>query len=70
MYGVTPKQTYRPPGDQHRKQRKMLNPVFSIAHMRNMGPYEFITGFLVVNLVFAVPMFYDITRKVTIPSTT
>jgi hypothetical protein len=25
------------PGVQHRKQRKMLNPVFSIAHMRNMG---------------------------------
>ncbi|KAK7040122.1 hypothetical protein VNI00_009927 [Paramarasmius palmivorus] len=25
-------------GDHHRKQRKMLNPVFSIAHMRNMVP--------------------------------
>ncbi|KAJ3512933.1 hypothetical protein NMY22_g15191 [Coprinellus aureogranulatus] len=25
-------------GDQHRKQRKMLNPVFSIAHMREMIP--------------------------------
>ncbi|PPQ65281.1 hypothetical protein CVT26_000241, partial [Gymnopilus dilepis] len=25
-------------GDQHRKQRKMLNPVFSIAHMREMVP--------------------------------
>ncbi|KAF5327121.1 hypothetical protein D9619_004725 [Psilocybe cf. subviscida] len=25
-------------GAQHRKQRKMLNPVFSIAHMRNMVP--------------------------------
>jgi len=25
-------------GDQHRKQRKMLNPVFSIAHMRGMIP--------------------------------
>ncbi|KAJ2915637.1 hypothetical protein MD484_g4757, partial [Candolleomyces efflorescens] len=25
-------------GDQHRKQRKMLNPVFSIAHMRDMVP--------------------------------
>ncbi|KAK1224785.1 hypothetical protein PQX77_012303 [Marasmius sp. AFHP31] len=25
-------------GDYHRKQRKMLNPVFSIAHMRNMLP--------------------------------
>ncbi|KAL0570237.1 hypothetical protein V5O48_011722 [Marasmius crinis-equi] len=25
-------------GDHHRKQRKMLNPVFSIAHIRNMVP--------------------------------
>lgn len=25
-------------GDHHRKQRKLLNPVFSIAHMRNMTP--------------------------------
>ena len=25
-------------GEQHRKQRKMLNPVFSIAHMREMIP--------------------------------
>ncbi|KAJ2919030.1 hypothetical protein MD484_g1462, partial [Candolleomyces efflorescens] len=25
-------------GDQHRKQRKMLNPLFSIAHMREMVP--------------------------------
>nr|BAK09502.1 cytochrome P450 [Postia placenta] len=25
-------------GDQHRKQRKILNPVFSVAHMRNMLP--------------------------------
>ncbi|KAI0698621.1 cytochrome P450 [Cytidiella melzeri] len=25
-------------GDSHRRQRKMLNPVFSIAHMRNMTP--------------------------------
>lgn len=25
-------------GDQHRKQRKMLTPVFSIAHMREMVP--------------------------------
>jgi hypothetical protein len=27
-------------GDQHKKQRKMLNPVFSIAHMREMGSYK------------------------------
>ena len=28
-------------GDQHRKQRKMLNPVFSVAHMRDMGENAF-----------------------------
>ncbi|KAF8955779.1 cytochrome P450 [Flammula alnicola] len=36
-------------GEQHRKQRKMLNPVFSIAHMRNMG--------------MSIPIFYNITYK-------
>ena len=25
------------PGEQHRKQRKMLNPAFSIAHLRDMS---------------------------------
>ena len=29
-------------GDQHRKQRKMLNPVFSVSHMRKMGMYSFL----------------------------
>ena len=28
-------------GDHHRKQRKMMNPVFSIAHMRDMTPIFF-----------------------------
>lgn len=27
-----------PPGEDHRKQRKLLNPVFSINHMRRMIP--------------------------------
>ncbi|KAJ7475712.1 cytochrome P450 [Mycena latifolia] len=31
-------------GDQHRKQRKMLNPVFSIAHLRQMVPVFFGVG--------------------------
>ncbi|KAF8198596.1 cytochrome P450 [Pholiota molesta] len=35
-------------GEQHRKQRKMLNPVFSIAHMREMSTTQF----------------YDVTYKV------
>ena len=26
-------------GDHHRKQRKMLNPIFSSAHMHEMGVY-------------------------------
>lgn len=28
-------------GEQHRRQRKMLNPVFSIAHMKRMIPTFF-----------------------------
>ncbi|KAF6751337.1 cytochrome P450 [Ephemerocybe angulata] len=31
-------------GDHHRKQRKMLNPVFSIAHMREMTPIFYSIG--------------------------
>ncbi|KAJ7475705.1 cytochrome P450 [Mycena latifolia] len=31
-------------GDEHRKQRKMLNPVFSIAHLRQMVPIFFGVG--------------------------
>lgn len=27
-----------PTGERHRKQRKMMNPVFSVAHMRRMMP--------------------------------
>lgn len=31
-------------GERHRRQRKMLNPIFSIKHLRNMTPlfYEII----------------------------
>ncbi|KAJ7158842.1 cytochrome P450 [Mycena filopes] len=31
-------------GDQHRRQRKMLNPVFSVAHLRHMVPLFFGVG--------------------------
>ncbi|KAJ7127137.1 cytochrome P450 [Mycena epipterygia] len=31
-------------GEQHRKQRKMLNPVFSVAHLRNMVPLFYGVG--------------------------
>ncbi|KAJ3559691.1 hypothetical protein NM688_g188 [Phlebia brevispora] len=34
----------RMPGDVHRKQRKMLNPVFSIGHMRSMTPIFYNTA--------------------------
>lgn len=30
--------TYPHPGDQHRKQRKMLLPAFSVKHLREMTP--------------------------------
>ena len=39
-------------GDQHRKQRKMLNPVFSIAHMRRMSMYN---SLLLINLFIDIP---------------
>ncbi|KAL0565641.1 hypothetical protein V5O48_016380 [Marasmius crinis-equi] len=53
-------------GQPHRKQRKVLNPVFSIAHMRDMGKP---TGFMATVLLphtdgkFVVPIFYQITHK-------
>lgn len=52
-------------GDRHRKQRKMLNPVFSVAHLRHMG------GFLgccylaeVLNRLHSVPTFFGVTKQV------
>lgn len=35
---ITSNSYARIPGDKHRKQRKLLNPVFSIRHMRHMLP--------------------------------
>jgi len=55
--------TYPDIGDQHRKQRKMLNPVFSIKHMREMGESLDLTTSLVIILI-VVPTFYGITHKV------
>lgn len=52
-------------GDMHRRQRKMLNPVFSIAHMREMGkrriPFSPICRILTKT---SVPIFYDAAEKV------
>ena len=39
------------PGEQHRKQRKMMNPVFSIANMRNMSAYSLNPGHLFLNVI-------------------
>ena len=53
-------------GEQHRKQRKMLNPVFSIVHMRNMGTTlcSLSSWILYCEFVHLVPMFSDIAKKV------
>lgn len=55
-------------GERHRKQRKMLNPVFSIAHMREMSaliltPYSFL---FTLNSI-PVPIFYNVTHNVSTP---
>lgn len=56
-------------GDHHRKQRKMLNPVFSIAHLRQMSKdVSFSKNHLTV-IPLLVPMFYEVTHKVTVFST-
>lgn len=55
-------------GEQHRKQRKMLNPVFSIAHMRSMS--ELYTGMnfhvtLETKGKWIVPIFDNVVDQVT-----
>ncbi|KAH0590055.1 hypothetical protein H2248_000230 [Termitomyces sp. 'cryptogamus'] len=53
-------------GEQHKKQRKMLNPVFSIAHMRNMGMSITIGSYCDSCFTHSVPMFNDIAKKIEI----
>ena len=52
-------------GEHHRKQRKMLGPIFSIAHMREMG---MCIWFLIINVTSCtsslVPTFYGVAHKV------
>jgi cytochrome P450 len=50
-------------GNHHRKQRKILNPIFSIAHMRQMGKkaQSVITE---SSKRLLVPIFYDVAHKV------
>ncbi|KAI0370369.1 cytochrome P450 [Pilatotrama ljubarskyi] len=38
-------------GDHHKKQRKMLNPVFSLKHMRHMSPIVYDVGRLLVQAI-------------------
>jgi len=53
------------PGEQHRKQRKMLNPVFSIVHMREMSKlWTFLWSSRIERAV--VPIFYRVSYKVTL----
>jgi hypothetical protein len=52
-----------PEGERHRKQRKMLNPVFSIAHMREMSKDGFLTNKILISPSL-VPIFYEVTHKV------
>ena len=49
----------------NRKQRKVLNPVFSIAHMREMGESPRVsTRIFIANLFTLVPIFYDVAEKI------
>jgi cytochrome P450 len=53
-------------GDQHRKQRKMMNPLFSIAHMREMGesaPSISRDMLSEPTCALLVPTFYDVAER-------
>ncbi|KAJ6612274.1 cytochrome P450 [Mycena sp. CBHHK59/15] len=50
-------------GELHRRQRKMLNPVFSIAHMREMGLSSYFLSPMHGPQICAVPVFYQVTKK-------
>ncbi|KAF5360936.1 hypothetical protein D9756_005075 [Leucocoprinus leucothites] len=52
-------------GEQHRKQRKMLNPVFSIAHMREMSmPPPLVDSSLhSTHGSSSAPIFYEVTSR-------
>ena len=50
-------------GEQHRKQKKILNPVFATSHVREMSLSSFLVVLLVIDIVSA-PIFYDVVHKV------
>ncbi|KAJ7022626.1 cytochrome P450 [Mycena alexandri] len=49
-------------GEQHRKQRKMLNPVFSVAHLRHMGMFFFRLSTLQTRSGL-VPLFFGVGKR-------
>jgi len=52
-------------GEHHRRQRKMLNPVFSIAHMREMSSLILTPHSILFTLnSIPVPIFYNVTNNV------
>ena len=53
------------PDEQHRKQRRMLNPAFSVVHMREMSElWTFLWSSRIERAV--VPTFYRVSYKVTL----
>ena len=53
-------------GEHHRRQRKMLNPVFSIAHLREMSLLILTPHYFLFTLnSIPVPIFYNVTHNVT-----
>lgn len=51
-------------GAEHRRQRKVLNPVFSTTHMRDMSEYDSAVGGRRAHAYNTVPLFYDVAHKV------
>jgi len=53
-------------GERHRRQRKMLNPVFSINHMREMGGWSIVYYISICSHCsgLLVLIFYDVAHKV------
>ena len=54
--------------EHHRRQRKMLNPVFSIAHLREMSLLILTPHYFLFTLnSIPVPIFYNVTHSVSTP---
>jgi len=55
-------------GEVHRKQRKMLSPVFSITHLREMGAFYILFSFLNLTVVQCQYSTQSFTRFLTSPN--